>query len=94
MSIAQHLDDGEAEVIALALEMNATLALLDEKDARDIAEALGVEILGVIGILIWAKRELLIPNLKNEILRLRQIRGFRISVELYRLALAAVGEDS
>ncbi len=93
ITLTQHLDDGESEAIALAVEAEADLVLLDERDARNAAEALGLDILGVIGILIWAKRENLIQSLKDAIVQLRQITGFRLSDRLYTTVLAAAGED-
>jgi len=54
------IDYGEAEVIALALEKKTDLVLLDEKEAREVAERLGFRVLGTVGLLIWAKREGLI----------------------------------
>ncbi len=87
-SLTQHLDDGESEAIALALEMGADLVLLDEKDARETAEAFGLNVLGIVGILVWAKREGLILSLKAELDKLVQTAQFRISKELYRRALA------
>ena len=91
-SLSQHLDDGESEAIALALEIGANLVLLDERDARETAEAFGLELLGTIGILIWAKKEGLIPNLKAELDRLMNIAKFWVSRELYKRVLAEAGE--
>lgn len=91
-SLAQYLDDGESETIALAIEIDADLVLLDEKDARDTAEIFGLDILGVIGILIWAKREGLILSLKEELNQLQKVAKFRISNQLYQRALAEVNE--
>jgi len=51
------LDEGEANAIELAREINADLVLLDEKEARRIARRLGLKILGTLGILILAKRK-------------------------------------
>ena len=41
---------GEAEVIALALEKKTDLVLLDEKEAREVAERLGFRVLGTVGL--------------------------------------------
>ncbi len=50
------LDRGEAEVIALGLEQQARLVLIDELIGRKVAESLGLRISGSAGILIRAKQ--------------------------------------
>jgi predicted nucleic acid-binding protein len=50
------LDRGEAEVIALGLEQEARLVLIDELIGRKVAESLGLRISGSVGILIRAKQ--------------------------------------
>ncbi len=50
------LDRGEAEVIALGLEKQANLVLIDELIGRKVAEFLGLRITGSVGILIRAKQ--------------------------------------
>ena len=92
ISLGRYLDAGESEAIALALEIGASLVLLDERDARDTADAFGLNILGVIGILVWARKKQLIPTLKDELAHLQEIAKFRFSEELYRKALVEVGE--
>jgi predicted nucleic acid-binding protein len=44
------LDAGEAEAIALALELSADLILLDEKDGRSVAARAGLRVTGVLGV--------------------------------------------
>ena len=91
-SLGRYLDAGESEAIALALEVGADIILLDERDARDTAQAFGLNILGVIGVLIWARKKQWVPNLKDELIRLQEVARFRFSGELYRRALVEVGE--
>ena len=50
------VDRGEAEVIALALERQAQLVLIDELTARKVAESLNLNVSGSVGILIRAKQ--------------------------------------
>lgn len=75
------LDDGEGEAIALSLEVSADLILLDEYDAREKARILGLQITGLIGILLRAKLEGKIKLLEEEIERLQKT-GFYIDDEL------------
>jgi predicted nucleic acid-binding protein len=86
------LDQGEAEVIALGLEIGADLLLLDEKIARSVAVRLQSPVLGTIGLLIWGKRQGLFPSLANELSLLRREGGFRLSKIVYEYALKQVGE--
>jgi predicted nucleic acid-binding protein len=53
--LKKDLDIGESETIAYALKKKNALVLLDEDDAREIADFYKIEKTGVIGILIRAK---------------------------------------
>lgn len=86
------LDKGEAESIVLAREISADLILLDERDARYVAMSLGFQVLGTIGLLVWAKRTGYIENLKTVLDTLRDTAKFRISESLYEFALQQVDE--
>jgi len=55
------LDRGEAEVIALAQELNATLVIVDERLARRHVRRLGLKLTGTLGVLLKAKERGLIP---------------------------------
>lgn len=77
------IERGEAESIILAKELNADLILLDEKDARLIAECLGFRVLGTMGLLSLAKETGRIKRIKpliNELIKKR----FRISNEVIK----------
>ncbi|NJL91669.1 MAG: DUF3368 domain-containing protein [Coleofasciculaceae cyanobacterium SM2_1_6] len=86
------LDEGESEAIALFLEQPNQAILLDDKDARRVAKRMSLPILGTIGILIWAKQNGLISNLKVQLDALQSIGKFRLSNLIYQEALKKVGE--
>jgi predicted nucleic acid-binding protein len=92
MALETNLDQGEAEVIALGLEIGADLLLLDEKSARSVAVRLQYPVLGTIGLLIWGKRMGFFPSLTNELTLLRREGGFRLSDRVFEDALDKVGE--
>jgi uncharacterized protein len=87
------LDRGEAEAIALALELRADVLLADERRARRIAARLGLSVVGVLGVLIEAKKAGLIPMVQPIVEDLLTRAGFRIGSELYRLVLRTAGEE-
>lgn len=83
------LNEGEAETIALALQLDASLVLLDQADARRAAEVFQLQKTGVVGILIRAKLQGKIADLRSELDQLRTVGGFWIDDELYHHALKA-----
>lgn len=91
--LKRDLEDGEAEAIALAVEGQGDLILLDESDARRVATIYGLPKTGVVGILIRARLEGKLASLRHELDRLRQDAGFWIAEDLYRRALEAGGES-
>jgi predicted nucleic acid-binding protein len=91
-SLRHELDEGEAEVIALAIEHRGSLALLDESDARRIAASFGIEKTGAIGVLIRAKVEGKIDSLRSELDKIRTEAGFWIEDDLYQKVLETAGE--
>ena len=91
-ALEKDLDSGESEAITLAVENNADILLLDDKSARLIAANLGLNIIGIVGILIWAKKEGIIKRLSKELENLREKANFRMSEDLIKSALQEVNE--
>jgi predicted nucleic acid-binding protein len=86
------LDDGESEAIALAVETGADLILLDDSDAREKARLFGLNITGIIGILLRAKSDGKIVSLKEKLTALKE-SGFWIGVELEKVLLSEAAES-
>ncbi|PSB26172.1 DUF3368 domain-containing protein [Chlorogloea sp. CCALA 695] len=62
--IPSELDDGEREAIALALEIGQQRILLDEREAQQVAHKLGLQVMGTLGILLLAKNNQTIPQVR------------------------------
>ncbi|MCW5912223.1 MAG: DUF3368 domain-containing protein [Cyclobacteriaceae bacterium] len=58
------MDKGESESVLLYKELNADYLLVDDNKARKIAENLGVNCIGTLGLLVAAKQKKLITELK------------------------------
>jgi len=86
------LDRGEAEVIALAQELNAELVIIDERLARRHAKRLGLTLTGTLGVLLKAKERGLVPAVGPLIDQLRQ-GGIRLDDALVAEVLRLAGEE-
>jgi len=86
------LDPGESQALALALEMRADGILIDEAHGRFIAIELGLTPIGVLGILVRAKRDGLLQSMAPVIQALLTKARFRASDALILEALRLAGE--
>ena len=90
-ALRRDLDLGEAETIALALELDAELVLMDEREGRRAAQRLGLKTLGVVGVLLDAKRQGFLPAVRPALDALRTV-GFYLGEPVYRRGLELAGE--
>ena len=86
------LHPGEAEAIALALEMKVDHLLIDEREGRTLARQLGLPLTGVLGVLLRAKKKGRIKAVKPEIDALKSKARFFISTALETAILTKAGE--
>ncbi len=86
------LDDGEAEAIALAIEINCDLLLMDERIGTKIARSEGLRTVGLVGLLIKAKHDGFVPDVRSLLDQLRSKAGFWIGEALEKRVLEAAGE--
>lgn len=84
------LDAGETAAIHLAQHLGAVL-LVDERLGRAIAQRLGLNVVGSLGVLIVAKRQGFIPSMKQMVLQMRA-DGYYIADALVGEALRRAGE--
>jgi predicted nucleic acid-binding protein len=83
------LDLGESESIVLANEKQIPL-IIDEKRGKRVAKALGIDVIGLIGILlVYKKRGYLSNDEIVEIVEALKEVNFRISSKLLTLLLEA-----
>lgn len=85
------LDDGESEAIVLAIEIKATLLLLDDREARKYAKRQRLPVSGTLGVLLAAKAHGLISSVRPALDNLLAT-GFYLAPREYRNALRKAGE--
>ena len=92
ISIITDLGRGETEVLALACEENDALVILDDALARRIAKIRGLRITGTIGVLLKAKAENHVTEIKPFLNKMKNV-GFYLSNNLISCILKIAGED-
>ena len=88
----ESLDRGEAEAIALAEELHADHLLMDERKGRRLAQQQGLVVVGLLGVVLMAKRRALIPSARSLLQKLDERAGVYLGNELRESALKTVGE--
>ena len=91
-TLTHELHQGEAEAIALALEISADRIMIDELAGRLVAARLGLVPVGVLGILSQAKERGLVSAIRPLIDRLQNEINFYVSAKLRAQLLERAGE--
>lgn len=85
------LDDGEAEVLILAKELNADLVILDEILGRRYAKVLKYKLTGTLGVLLKSKEKGIIKSLKLLLTELTE-KGTWLNPKLIKEVLKIANE--
>lgn len=91
-ALSLELDKGESESIALAVDLGIQILVMDETMGRERARAMGLQTVGVLGVLLNAKRYEQIKSVKSAMESLRREIGFYISDDLFEQVARAAGE--
>jgi hypothetical protein len=92
--LLERLDAGEAEALALALEIRADRVLIDEAAGRSVASELGLTVIGALGVLLLGKQDGLVPAIGPLLDRLESEIKFFISPALRADVLQRAGESA
>jgi predicted nucleic acid-binding protein len=92
LRLQSELDAGESAAIVLALEVGADMILADERKGRKKAAEMGLEVVGLLGVISEAKRKGLIPACRPVLDALEREARFWISPRLRNRFVALAGE--
>lgn len=85
------LDNGEKHTIEAALAMQANYAIIDEKLGRNLADYLGLNVTGTLGILLKAKQQNKISSFSSCVKAMQQ-QGIRYNNQLVEKLAKHIGE--
>jgi uncharacterized protein len=85
------IGSGERAVISWAVVHAGFIAVLDDREARIIAQRLGIRVLGTVGVVLRLKLAGQISDVKPHLVKIREAGGF-VSDALFRDVLRRAGE--
>jgi len=91
-AFSEQVDRGEAEAIALALQLKAAPVLIDERDGRALATGLGLQVTGLLGILLRARLTGDLAAIAPVLDALETEADFRLGPALRHAVLVEAGE--
>lgn len=86
------LDRGEAEAIMLSQSLSADWLLMDEAKGRAIAKDNGLRVIGLLGVLLLAKRTGYVDSVSDMLHALVTKARFRVSQQLIDHVIELAGE--
>ena len=89
--IETSVDKGEASAIALAIELDDCLLIIDDLKGRKFASQIGLTIIGTIGVIVDAKLAGIVTAVKPILAKIKST-NFRITEQLEVIILKKSGE--
>ncbi len=80
------------QAIALSVELEADFLIIDERAGRNKAKSLNIKIIGLLGILLEAKKQGILLTVKDILEELEDKTSFFINPKLYQEVLRLAGE--
>lgn len=89
--IEASVDKGEASAIALAIDLDDCLLIIDDLKGRKFASQIGLTIIGTIGVIVDAKLAGIVTSIKPLLAKIKST-NFRITEQLEAIILKRSGE--
>jgi len=87
------LDKGESSAIALSLDFDNSIIIIDDLKARKIAERLNLRYSGTFGLILNAKQEGIIESVIPILEKIKKT-NFRFNENLYNMVIEQAGEKT
>lgn len=85
------LDPGEASAIALSLETDNAILIIDDLKGRNVAEKLRLKYSGTFGLILRAKQKGIVTAIRPILIKIQQT-NFRFTDSLFQTILDEAGE--
>lgn len=92
-SVLLELDKGEKHTLNMACRLKADKVIIDEKIGRNMAEYLGLNVVGTLGVLLLAKQQNKISSFSNCVTEMQK-HGIYYHPALIKQVAKYIGEDN